>query len=442
MSANEASLTRLFERVTGDEDSRMCRDISDEACQEQPGNFFRHLVAALGNKLADELSNARLILPWLMGAIGAPVWMVGLLVPIREAGALLPQLLIAGYIRLRPIRKWVWVTGGIVQAIGALLLALLALFGHGSWGGALVLVALTGLSLGRGLSSVSTKDVLGKTIAKQRRGTLMGWSASVAGALTLLIGAAMVVMGDQPGTWALAILLFAAALGWGLNALCAAAIREAPGATEGGANAWDSVKQGVSLMRRDRRFLHFNLSRALLLSSALALPYLALLGQQNSGTDLASLGILIVTSGAASMIAGPIWGRLADRSSRRVMRNSAIGAAVCCLAGAACVWLPDAARESVWPYALIYGLLMIAHAGIRLGRKTYVVDLSDSNTRALYVAFSNTFTGVLMLVVGLLLGGLAQWLGSAGLLLVLAALAVAAALSSHALVEVEDVDDA
>jgi hypothetical protein len=94
----------------------------------------------------------------------------------------------------------------------------------------------------------------------------------------------------------------------------------------------------------------------------------------------------------------------------------------------------------VWPYALIYGLLMIAHAGIRLGRKTYVVDLSDSNTRALYVAFSNTFTGVLMLVVGLLLGGLAQWLGSAGLLLVLAALAVAAALSSHALVEVEDPD--
>ncbi|NRB58110.1 MAG: MFS transporter, partial [Salinicola sp.] len=118
MSVKEISLTRLFERVTGDEDSRMCRDISDEACQEQPGNFFRHLIAALGNKLADELSNARLILPWLMGAIGAPVWMVGLLVPIREAGALLPQLLIAGYIRLRPIRKWVWVAGGVIQAAG------------------------------------------------------------------------------------------------------------------------------------------------------------------------------------------------------------------------------------------------------------------------------------------------------------------------------------
>lgn len=437
MPANEISLHRLFERVTGDEDSRMCRDISDEACQEQPGNFFRHLLAALGNKLADELSNARLILPWLMGAIGAPIWMVGLLVPIREAGALLPQLLIAGYIRLRPIRKWVWVAGGIVQAVGALGLALLALLGHDSWGGALVLIALTGLSLGRGLSSVATKDVLGKTIAKQRRGTLMGWSAGVAGALTLIVGAILMLMGHQPGNWALTVLLFSAALGWALNAACAAAIREAPGATEGGANAWESIKQGISLMRQDRRFLHFNLSRALLLASALALPYLALLGQQNSGTDLASLGILIVTSGLSGMIAGPIWGRLADRSSRRVMRNGAVGAVICCLAGAACVWLPEPARTSVWPYAVIYGLLTIAHAGIRLGRKTYVVDLSNSETRALYVAFSNTFTGVLMLLLGLLLGALAQWLGSQGLLLLLAILALIAAWSSHELAEVE-----
>ncbi|WP_251978862.1 MFS transporter [Salinicola avicenniae] len=437
MSAKDIPLSRLFERLTGDEDSRLCRDISDEACHEQPGNVFRHLIAALGNKLADELSNARLILPWLMGAIGAPVWMVGLLVPIREAGALLPQLLIAGYIRLRAVRKWVWVAGGVIQAIGALVLALLALFGHGTWGGALVLIALTGLSLGRGLSSVATKDVLGKTIAKQRRGTLMGWSASIAGALTLIVGAVLILLGDRPGSWALAILLAAAALGWGINALFAASIREAPGATDGGANAWKSVKDGIGLMRRDRGFLHFNLSRALLLSSALALPYLALLGQQNSGTDLASLGILIVTSGLAGMIAGPIWGRLADRSSRRVMRNSAIAAAICCAAGAACVWLPTPWRTSVWPYAIVYGLLMIAHAGIRLGRKTYVVDLADSDTRALYVAFSNTFTGVLMLVLGLALGSLAQWFGSAGLLLLLALLALAAAASAHALREVE-----
>ena len=90
MAQPDVSQTQLYEWLTGDDDSRMCDDIPDDACQEQPHNFFLHLFASLGNKLADELSSARLVLPWLLGIIGAPVWMVGLLVPIREAGALLP----------------------------------------------------------------------------------------------------------------------------------------------------------------------------------------------------------------------------------------------------------------------------------------------------------------------------------------------------------------
>ena len=437
MADPEISQTRLYEWLTGDDDSRMCRDIPDEACQEQPRNFFLHLVAALGNKLADELSSARLVLPWLLGMIGAPLWMVGLLVPIREAGALLPQVFIAGFIRLKPERKWVWVLGGTLQAIAAGLLALLALFGQGGLGGALVLGVLVVLSLARGLSSIATKDVLGKTIAKQRRGTLMGWSGSVAGGVTLAAGGVLVLLGDRPGELALAALLGVAALGWAINAVCAARIEEVPGAVEGGENAWDSVKAGLHLLRDDRGFLHFNLARALLLASALALPYVALLGQEQSGTELGGLGILIVVSGVAGMLASPVWGKRADASSRRVMRDGGLGTAAGCLLGAAFAWWPAAWSETVWPYALVYALLVIVHAGVRLGRKTYVVDMAGADNRALYVALSNTLTGVLMLAVGGLVGLLAQWLGSAGLLAVLALMGLAAAASAQRLPEVE-----
>ncbi|MDX5376471.1 MAG: MFS transporter, partial [Halomonas sp.] len=192
MAEREISQSRLYEWLTGDDDSRMCQDIPDAACREQPHNFFLHLSAALGNKLADELSSARLVLPWLLGVIGAPLWMIGLLVPIRESGALLPQLFVAGLIRLKPQRKWAWVVGGVVQALAAAILALLALYGQGGLGGALVLAALVTLSLARGLSSIATKDVLGKTIAKGRRGNLMGWSGSVAGAVTLAAGTTLI----------------------------------------------------------------------------------------------------------------------------------------------------------------------------------------------------------------------------------------------------------
>ena len=437
MAGPDISQTQIYEWLTGDENTRMCDDIPDSACKDQPQNFMRHLWASLGNKLADELSSARLVLPWLMGVIGAPVWMVGLLVPIRESGALLPQVFVAGFIRLKPQRKWVWVAGGLLQALSALALALLALIGSGTLGGTLVLVALVAVSLARGLSSIATKDVMGKTIAKKRRGTLMGWSGSVAGAATLLAGGVLMLLEDRPGQLALAILLGIAALGWALNAFCAARIQETPGAIDGGENAWDSLKLGLSLLKEDRTFLHFNLARALLLSSALALPYIALLGQQQSGSQLGGLGLMVVVSGLAGMLADPVWGKRADTSSRRVMRDAAIGTLVCCLLGALLAWLPANWTTQIWPYALIYGLLVIVHHGVRLGRKTYLVDMASQDNRALYVALSNTLTGVLMLIVGGVLGGLAQWLGSAALLVVLAVAALGAILSARQLPEVE-----
>lgn len=437
MAERTISQTRLFEWLTGDDDSRMCKDIPDAACQEQPRNFFLHLFAALGNKLADELSSARLVLPWLMGIIGAPVWMVGLLVPIREAGALLPQIFVAGFIRPMPRRKWVWVAGAVLQAGCAFVLALLALFGAGTTGGALVLGALVLLSLARGVSSIATKDVMGKTIAKRRRGTLMGYSGSVAGAVTLAAGGVLMLFGDRPGNWALAALLAIAALGWLLNALCVARIKEEAGAVDGGQNAWTSIKYGLSLLKNDRAFLHFNVSRALLLSSALALPYLALLGQQQSGTDLGNLGLLVVVSGLAALVASPVWGKLADRSSRRVMCYAATGTALGCALGASLVWLPGEWANSVVPYALIYALLVIVHHGVRLGRKTYLVDIATQDDRALYVALSNTLTGILMLAVGGVVGALAQWLGTATLLGALALTAVGALASAYRLPEVE-----
>lgn len=437
MAKSKVSQSQLYEWLTGDEDSRMCRDISDTACHEQPRNFFLHLFAALGNKLADELSSARLVLPWLLGAIGAPLWMVGLLVPIRESGSLLPQLFVAGFIRLKPRRKWTWVTGACLQALAALTLALLALFSQGGLGGALVLLALAALALARGLSSIATKDVLGKTIAKGRRGNLMGWSGSVAGAVTLAAGGVLMLFGDRPGEIALATLLCVAALGWALNAICAARIVEEPGAVEGGENAWSSIKLGLRLLRDDRDFLHFNLSRSLLLASALALPYVALLGQQQSGTELGGLGVLIVVSGIAGMLASPFWGKRADRSSRQVLRDAGLAAAVCCLLGAAFAWLPGAWSATVWPYALVYALLVIVHAGVRLGRKTYLVDMAGQDRRALYVALSNSVTGVMLLVVGGITGLLAQWLGTTWLLVLLAGMALCAAASATRLPEVE-----
>jgi hypothetical protein len=63
--------------------------------------------------------------------------------------------------------------------------------------------------------------------------------------------------------------------------------------------------------------------------------------------------------------------------------------------------------------------------------------MANQDNRALYVALSNSLTGILMLIVGGIIGALAQWFGSTILLLILAATAVGALLSAHQLPEVE-----
>jgi hypothetical protein len=109
----------LYDLVTGDEDARVCKDIPDSACSDQPQNFFLQLGANVCTKIGDELASAKLVLPWLLSAAGAPGFFIGLLVPIRESLSLLPQLFVAAAIRARAIRKWFWVGGSVVQGLPA-----------------------------------------------------------------------------------------------------------------------------------------------------------------------------------------------------------------------------------------------------------------------------------------------------------------------------------
>ena len=49
------------------------------------------------------------------------------------------------------------------------------------------------------------------------------------------------------------------------------------------------------------------------------------------------------------------------------------------------------------------------HEGVRQARKTYLVDMAGGNKRTDYVSVSNSLIGVVLLLIGLLSGALAQF---------------------------------
>jgi hypothetical protein len=154
-----------------------------------------------------------------------------------------------------------------------------------------------------------------------------------------------------------------------------------------------------------------------------------------AGAGLAALGGFVIAAGLASLLSGPFWGRFADRSSRLVMATaSAVAAGMGGVIFLAAKIQPGL-LESLWFLPGAYFILSVAHEGVRVGRKTYVVNLGTGNQRTDYVAISNTVIGVLLLVVGSV-GLLTPLVGNDGVIGVLALMGAVGTVMSWTLKEV------
>ena len=434
---------KLYGYLAEDEDARVCKDIPDSACNDQPQAFIAHLIALSMTKLGDSLVSARLVLPWILTSLGAPSAFISALVPLRESLALLPQLIIAQQLRETPIRKWFWVAGSIGQAVAlvGMLFSVLAL--HGSALGWAVVALLTVFSIARGVCSVSIKDVQGKTISKTRRGRLSGLAASIAGFLS--VGTALVVLFapslfgttvSEGNTLVFVGLLGVAAVLWFAAALTYAQVPEVPGATEGGGNALIEALKSIRLLWQDKQFGSFVLTRALLVSSAFAIPYIVVMIQRSGEGSLTSLGGLMLASGIAGMLAGRFWGRWSDSASHHVMAAAAFIAVAVMAVALAFYTLASDWLAQQWLGGLLIFVAAVAHHGARVGRKTYLVDMATQDNRAEFTAVSNTVIG-LVLLLGIVLGAVDAYAGVEAVMLLLIVLGSIAGLRALTLPNVQ-----
>ena len=424
-----ASLTtRAFELAT-EKSEADAEDITETARAAEPGNFLRHAGALSLSKLADGLIDPKLVLSWLMGAVGAPAALTGLLVPVREAGALLPQLVTAPRIRAMGRRKWAWAAGAAGQGMAALAILAAALLLEGWAAGSVIVGALAVLAVARSVCSVSYKDVLGKTVDAPRRGTVTGLAGSLSAAGVMLF-AGLLLLGVLERFQLVAGAIALAGAGWLVAACLFATIREEDRPGD------DSAEAGLaqlSLLRRDPALGRFVLARVLLLPTALAPPYLVILADQAGDDRWGALGALVLASSLAALVSSWVWGRLADHSSRLVL---AIAGAVAAgfLALAVALWAAGLIGTA-WAAPLALFGLMVSYRGVRLGRSTYLVNLAPEDNRAAYTAVANTTVGVALLAAGGF-GLVASAAGAAVTLGIFAAVAAAGAALAFTLKEV------
>ena len=428
-------INQLYSLIANEEDARVCKDIPEEACHAIPRNFFLILASNVLTKLGDLLISPKTVLAWVMSAVGAPA-LVAWLVPIRESGSMVPQMVIAAWVRRRAVRKWFWTLGSFGQAASVLAMATSVWFLEGYAAGYGIIAALIVFSLARGFCSVSMKDVQGKCIPKTRRGRLSGLAATIGGSATVVLTVLLFWDRGDPTLAFYSILLLLAAVLWIIAGLLFAGVEEYKGETGGGGNAINQAFRSLSLLRDDVPFRNFVITRALLLCSALAAPYFVVLAQKESDIGW-MLGVFLLASSLASSLSASFWGWAADTSSRRVMiRGAGMASGVCLAVGFTALWL-GSDIGSVWFYPVAFFILSVAHAGVRLGRKTYLVDMAGGNKRTDYTAVSNTVIGFLLLATGGLTA-LVSMISEVAVIIVLGLMGLAGMLSAIHLKEVTE----
>lgn len=400
-------------------DPTAVEELPEAVRRNVPGNGLRLVGAAALQNLGDQTVKASTVLPWVFHALGVPPALSGLLVPIRESGSMLPQAMITPMVLRVKQRKWVFVAGALVQAAAVAAMAFVTALGQGVVAGVLILVALVVFSLGRSLCSISSKDVQGRTVPKGERGQIIGLSTTASGIVAITLGLSLRVFGgSELSAGQLAWLLAGGAGLWVLAAWVYATIKEPsgegtdgdnPASTDGPApGGW--LTNSVALLRDDAPFRRFVIVRSLLLVSSLSAPFIVTLAVSSGAGALSGLGGFIIASGVSSLIGGPLFGRWADRSSRTLMAVGAGAASLVLILVIVVSHIPGFGDQNAMAAVLFVGayfIVTLVHTGVRMGRKTYVVDMATGDKRTEYVAVSNSAMGMILLATGGVSAGLA-----------------------------------
>lgn len=384
------------------------RPARNQQHHQQQSNGRHIAIANALQNIGDQTASAKTVLPWLFTAAGVPAAFSGLLVPVRESLAMLPQAALRGWVTSQGSRKRIWLLGSLGQALCAALMAIAALVLTGTSLGVAIVALLACLAIFRSLCSLSGKDVLGRAVSKGQRGAVTGTATTLSGIVTIAVGGVLLFVPSPIPVWVGAVLIGIGALGWCVAALSFARVDENL-STRPAKNAAQSALPSTTLpwysdtwqlLLNDAHFRQFVIVRSLLLVSSFSTAFIVTLSARND-SSFADLGAFVFVSGLSALLAGRISGIWSDRSSKTVMSVAAGTASlVLLLLVASSLTLPPGWNSVLFP--LGFFLVSLSHAAIRVARSTYLVDMAENDQRTRYTGAANTLMGVILLGVGAL----------------------------------------
>ena len=376
-------------------------------------NFFSFVFDGAFFSMGIAFLESNTIFPALISQLTSNSVLIGLMSTIRNAGYLLPQLIVAGYAERLPYKKPLLRINGIINRLSVLMMAAIAFFLGGTNPG----LALVGLiatnaifALTDGIGGVPWIDMVAKTIPSTSRGRLFGVMQFIGGAGAFAAGFLIrQVLANEsltfPNNYSLLLIV-------GFFLLCLSftgtmMVREEAGVVRTGSSFRSYLGRLPEAWRCNRFFQRMMYTRMLYAFLYLSLPFYIVFARQKLGFPESAIGFFISAQMAGSIMAGLLWGYVGDRyGNRMVIRLSGVAAAATpALALLSSFMLRNGLQSlAIIPYLLLFATIGSTLSGMWMGFTNYLLELVDDVNRPTYIGMMNTLTAPFTFLP--LLGGL------------------------------------
>ncbi|MDP2873524.1 MAG: MFS transporter [Bacillota bacterium] len=374
-----------------------------ETIPNQNWNYWAYTVEGVFFISSSAFWEPGTVLPaYLSGLVSSPV-LLGLGPAIKNAGWMLPQLVVAGYAEGLSRKKPIVILASVIGRIAFLGLPLLALApGVPDYTRALAFLGLYGIfCFAEGITAVPWTEMLGRAVPARLRGRLLGNMQSLAGVAALLAGLLVRLVLTHPGlrypvNYALLFSLAAVLLfGSGFSMYM---VREPAGTDPRARRPLREHLRGIpGRLRANPAFRRLLFSRLLAGSANLALPFYILYGRQVLGLPAAYVGNSVAAQMLGSVAGGLLWARVSYRWGYRplILASCLTGALIpawTLLAGAASAW-PILAWLAPYLFLMTYVTIGLYFTSVWVGFTNYLLEIVAVDERPTYIGILSTLVG-------------------------------------------------
>lgn len=375
----------------------------------------------------DVLLDPTLVIATFIGTLTSSPLLIGLVIPISQGLWALPQLWISGYMQSLPHKISMYRRLSILRVLSYAAIAATISLVHQPHSLLIAFfIVYIASSLIVGLSGLSFMEVVAKTVPSQMLGEFFALRLGLGGiggvGASLLVG--WVLSKASPFSFPnnygfLAILYFVgAAIALGIFSM----IREPRSQSiQPRASFMHQITRSIEVVRQNARFRNLLVMQSALTLAGTATPFFAVYAQEQLNVSKEAIGVFLAVTTGISLISNYFLGRSSRKKGYQHIIRIAIYSGL--LMSLWVLIISITGRTILSLTNLIWLMFIPAYAfwgiyktGSSIGGNSLLIEIAPEEDRSLYIGFSNTFLGLVLLGTGI--GGvIIKLLGFQGLVI-------------------------